>query len=76
MPRFINPPITESAEQFDRLADSAMVDQATVQAIFQCSSNSVWRWCKDGTLPEPRRFGRAVRWNVGELRAVLARKAA
>lgn len=56
---------------FDRLPNSAQVDQKAVQALLGCGATSVWRWVKNGTLPEPQRYGRAVRWRVGDLRALL-----
>lgn len=62
-------------ESFDALPDSAMVRKPVVAALFGCSTATVWRMVKRGTLPEPRKLSeRVATWNVGELRKVLAGK--
>ena len=57
---------------FDDLPDSAQVDAKTVAGLFGCAVPTVWRRSARGELPRPRKFGVSARWNVGELRAVLA----
>jgi len=60
---------------FDSLPDSANVRQPVVEGLFACSSATVWRWSKDGTIPAPRKLApRVTVWNVGELRAVLNKR--
>lgn len=61
-------------ENFDRLPDSAYVDKKTLQGIFSCSRTTVWRRVASELLPKPRKFGRNTRWNVGEIRQILANK--
>lgn len=62
-----------SLKHFDELPDAAEVGSAVVCGLFHISPATLWRWTKSGRLPEPRRRGaRATRWNVGELRDVLA----
>ncbi len=69
--------IAESLRHFDALPDSAHVRQRTVEALFGISSATVWRWVHSGSLPKPHKHGpNTTAWNVGELRAVLHRKAA
>jgi len=65
--------ISASLENFDSLPDSASVRQPVVQALYACSSASVWRGIKAGRIPKPRKLSpRTTCWNVGELRQALA----
>jgi predicted DNA-binding transcriptional regulator AlpA len=65
--------ISESLRNFDSLPDSAHVRQPVVEALYACSSASVWRGTKNGNIPKPHKFSaRVTAWNVGELRAALA----
>lgn len=63
-----------SLSNFDALPDSASVRQPVVEALFGCSSATVWRWVKAGIIPAPHKFlgQRISAWNVGELRNALA----
>ncbi len=62
---------------FDALPDSAFVQSATLAALFQTSSTTIWRWAKDGRLPKPRKIGgNSTRWNVGEVRQAIAKMGA
>lgn len=64
--------ISAALKNFDTLPDSANVRQPVVEALFGCSSATVWRWAKNGRLPKPRKFSeRVTAWNVGELRQAL-----
>lgn len=66
-------PIPEALKNFDSLPDSASVRQPIVQALYACSSASVWRGVSAGRIPKPRKLSpRTTCWNVGELRAALA----
>jgi predicted DNA-binding transcriptional regulator AlpA len=61
--------------QFHESPDSAQVDVQVVAAVFDCSIPTIWRNCKNGKIPAPRRLtARTTRWNVGELRSVLGLK--
>lgn len=65
--------IPEALKNFDSLPDSANVRQPVVQALVGCSSATVWRMVKRGTLPAPRKLSeRVTAWNVGQLRRCLA----
>lgn len=76
MPNDSNP-FPDALRHFDQLPDSAHVRQPTVEALFGISAATVWRRVKSGHLPKPHRHGeRTTTWAVGELRAVLAAKAA
>ena len=64
--------IPDSLRDFDSLPDAAHVRVSTVARIFGCSIPSVWRMCKDGRLPAPRKLStRVTAWNCGELRKTL-----
>ncbi|SFN15657.1 helix-turn-helix transcriptional regulator [Nitrosomonas communis] len=65
--------IPEALKNFDQLPDTANVRQPIVQALYACSSASIWRGVKAGRIPKPRKLSpRTTCWNVGELRAALA----
>ena len=58
---------------YDLFPDSAHVRLPVVQALVGCSSATVWRMVKRGTLPAPRKLlERISAWNVGDLRKALA----
>lgn len=60
--------------QFDSLPSSAYVQVNTVAGLIGVSRATIWRMVQRGQLPAPKKLSdRATRWNVGELRAVLAR---
>jgi len=62
---------------FDGLPNDAFVDKYQVCKLLSCSVATVWRWCKDGRLPKPVKFGaRLTRWRVGDLRELLQRSGA
>ncbi len=65
--------IPDALKNFDSLPDSANVRQPVVQALIGCSSATIWRMVKRGTLPAPRKLSeRVTAWNVGDLRKALA----
>lgn len=65
--------IPDALKNFDSLPDSANVRQPVVQGLIGCSSATVWRMVKRGTLPAPRKISeRVTAWNVGDLRKALA----
>lgn len=62
-----------SLKNFDHLPDAAFVRQPVVEALFGCSSATVWRRVHAGIIPAPKKFSaRVTTWNVGELRRALA----
>ena len=64
--------IPDALRNFDVLPDSAHVRQPVVEALFSCSSATVWRWVKEGRIPEPYKLSdHLTAWNVGELRGVI-----
>jgi len=66
--------IPDALKNFDSYPDSANVRQPIVQGLFGISAATVWRMVKRGTLPAPRKLSdRVTAWNVGELRAALAK---
>ena len=65
--------IPEALKNFDLLPDSANVRQPVVEALYACSSASVWRGVHAGRIPLPRKLSpRTTCWNVGKLRVALA----
>ena len=67
--------IPDALRNFDCLPNAANVRQPVVEALFSCSSATVWRRVKDGRLPKPRKLSyRVTAWNVGELRAALSER--
>lgn len=61
-------------QHFDELPPSAQVPASTLAALLDVSQITIWRWSKTGRLPAPRKFGPGTtRWNVGEVRAALAK---
>lgn len=65
--------IPEALKNFDQLPNTANVRQPVVQALYACSSASVWRGVNAGRIPKPRKLSpRTTCWNVGELRTALA----
>lgn len=65
----------DAIQSFNALPDSAGVRLPVVCAVFGISAATVWRWTREGLLPEPRRLvrARATRWPVGALRELLNR---
>jgi len=62
----------DALTNFDALPDSAHVRQPVLEVLFACSSATIWRKVKAGTLPAPKKLSeRVTAWNVGELRQVL-----
>jgi predicted DNA-binding transcriptional regulator AlpA len=57
---------------FDDLPDLALVDIYVVAALFGMAVPTAWRHSAEGKIPHGRKVGKATRWRVGELRAVLA----
>lgn len=65
--------LPDALTNFDSLPDSAYVRQPVVEALFACSSASVWRGVGAGRIPRPKKLSpRTTCWNVGELRKALA----
>jgi predicted DNA-binding transcriptional regulator AlpA len=65
---------SDTLYNFEHLPDSAHVRLPVVAALFACSPATVWRGVSAGHIPKPvKHFNRAVSWNVGALRAVLAK---
>lgn len=66
--------LASTLTNFDFLPDTANVRLPVVKALYGCSSATIWRAVKSGHIPSPRRLTpRITAWNVGELRAALAK---
>lgn len=65
--------IPDALKYFDSLPDSANVRLPVVAALVGCSTATVWRMVKRGSLPAPRKLSERVSgFNVGELRKAIA----
>jgi predicted DNA-binding transcriptional regulator AlpA len=68
--------IPEALANFDKLPDSAYIRLPVLKALYGVSSATIWRGCKNGTIPSPSKLSeRCTAWNVGLVRAALAAKA-
>jgi predicted DNA-binding transcriptional regulator AlpA len=65
----------DSLKNFSHLPDDAVVRLPIVRALYGVSAPTVWRWSKDGRLPAPIKRGGVTGWQVGALRAAMARAA-
>jgi len=69
-----NSDIPKALQNFDLLPASAYVRLPVVQALYACSSASVWRGVKTNRIPAPRKLSpRTTGWLVGDLRTALAK---
>lgn len=64
---------TETKLSFDDLPDTGYLRQAQlIPHIVPFSSATLWRKCKAGTFPKPRKLSdRISAWQAGEVRAWL-----
>ena len=61
---------------FDQLPDSAFVRITVLIALLTCSRTTIWRWVRDGRLPQPLHLGSNISvWSVGEIRRTLKKLA-
>lgn len=58
--------------EFDQLPNDAHVDIKVVCGLFGIAEPTAWNWLRTGRLPESKKFGRATRWRVGDIRHALA----
>jgi predicted DNA-binding transcriptional regulator AlpA len=73
-PKLTHKTIPSALQHFDQLPNSANVRQPIVEALFACSSTTLWRRVKDGRIPMPRKLSdRVTAWSVGELRQALTK---
>lgn len=63
--------VTPAIPRFSDLTDEAYVGPAVVESLLGISRSSIDRRVKSGDLPQPKKFGRSVRFNVGALRRAL-----
>ncbi len=64
--------VSPTLSRFSDLPDEAHVETAIVQSLLGLSRATIDRRVKSGDLPAPKKFGRATRFNVGDLRRALA----
>lgn len=58
---------------FESLPDCAIVRLPMVRQLFGISSPTVWRWSKNGLLPQPIRVSGITGWQVGAIKKALKR---
>lgn len=67
--------IPAALSNFDVMPDSAYIRLPVMQALYGISTATIWRNVKNGTIPKPSKLStRCTAWNVGAVRADLARK--
>lgn len=64
--------VQASTENFDSLPNSAYVSPRTVAAVIGMSESTVWRMAKAGKLTPKKMGERATRFNVGQVRSLIA----
>lgn len=37
-----------------------------------CGKSTVWKWVKDGRIPEPKKMGRITVWRESEIQKIIA----
>ncbi|HEY9268668.1 MAG TPA: AlpA family phage regulatory protein [Methylotenera sp.] len=68
--------IPNALANFDLLPDSAYIRLPVMKGLFGVSAASIWRGCKNGTIPKPVKLTeRTTAWSVKSVRAALAAKA-
>lgn len=69
--------IPDALVNFDDLPDSAHVRLPVMTGLYGVSEASIWRGVKRGSIPQPIKLSeRCTCWNVGQVRAAMAAKAA
>lgn len=63
----------ETMRCIDHMPDAANLNVDVVAALLDVKPVTIWRHSSKGLL-RPIRFGRSTRWNLGELRQLLADK--
>jgi predicted DNA-binding transcriptional regulator AlpA len=67
--------ISPALANFDAMPNSAYIRLPVIQALYGVSSSTIWRGCRNGTIPKPSKLSeRCTAWNVGLVRAALAVK--
>jgi len=62
----------DALRNFEYLPNSAHVRLTTMMVLYGCSSATIWRGCKNGFIPKPKKLTlRTTAWNVGEIRDAL-----
>ena len=66
------PALPDPLRNFNGLPDEAFVRLPVVLMLLGVSRSTVWRLCKSGALPAPKKLGsRIAVWSVRDLRKVL-----
>lgn len=69
-----SPQTSQTLQTFSTLPDEAHIRVGVIAALYGCSVPTAWRWARTGRIPPPRKFStRLTAWNVGEIRAALAK---
>ena len=66
------PALPDSLRNFNGLPDEAFVRLPVVLMLLGVSRSTVWRLCKSGALPAPKKLGSHIAvWSVRDLRNIL-----
>ncbi|MET3229977.1 UNVERIFIED_ORG: excisionase family DNA binding protein [Burkholderia sp. 1263] len=63
--------VSPALSRFADLPNDAHVETAIVESLLGLSRATIARRVNSGHLPAPKKFGRSVRFNVGDLRRAL-----
>lgn len=65
-------PLNNNVQNFDSLPDASFINIHVVCGVTGLSKASIWRAIGKTAFPRPKKFGKASRWNVKEVRECLA----
>ena len=63
-----------NASDSKQLLSIKLLDAGDVAQLLGIHVRTLWRWSSSGTLPEPVRIGRVVRWRFTDLQAFLEKQ--
>jgi predicted DNA-binding transcriptional regulator AlpA len=66
-----------AVQNFDKLPDAALVDVRAVAILLGVTTDTVYRWSRDGRLTKPEKIGpNSSRFRVGPLRRAMSQLSA
>lgn len=69
--------IPEALANFESLPTSGYIRLPVIKRLYGVSSATIWRGVRNGTIPKPVKLTeRTTAWNVGLVRAALAKAGA
>lgn len=69
-------PLPAEITNFRDLPDEAHIRMPVMKVLYACSESTIWRGVKKNLIPAPHHLATKVTcWNVGKIRAALAKHA-